>query len=77
MYGKILNKFVKRLIPHDRNGEPLPYSEVLLLTAVWVSIILSLIFYFILDNNEAALFVGLWAPTIMSIVNFINLKFKD
>lgn len=77
MYRKFLDKYVKRFIPCDKDGDHLPYSEFLLLTSVWISIILSLIFYFIIENNEAALFIGLWAPTLMSIIIFINLKFKD
>jgi hypothetical protein len=43
--------------------------------AVLGSIIGSVFLYFITGNEGEAIFVGLWAPTIMSLINFINLKF--
>jgi len=54
----------------------IPLSEALLLSAVFGSIAGSVFLYFYTDNPLEAIFVGLWAPTIMSLINFINLKFK-
>jgi len=54
----------------------IPLSEALLLSAVFGSIVGSVFLYFYTDNPLEAIFVGLWAPTIMSLINFINLKFK-
>jgi len=54
----------------------IPYSERLLLSAVLGSILGSIFIYFYTGKTGEAIFVGLWAPTIMSLINFINLKFK-
>lgn len=53
-----------------------PFGERLLLSAVLGSILGSIFLYFIMNNPLEAIFVAIWAPTIMGIVNFINLKFK-
>lgn len=57
-------------------GKKIPFGERLLLSAVIGSILGSIFLYFYTNNAEEAIFVGLWAPTIMSLINFINLKFK-
>jgi hypothetical protein len=62
----------KKVEPIDKR---IPLSERLLLLAVLGSIIGSVFLYFITGNEGEAIFVGLWAPTIMSLINFINLKF--
>ena len=54
----------------------IPYPERLLLSAVLGSILGSIFIYFYTGKPGEAIFVGLWAPTIMSLINFINLKFK-
>lgn len=54
----------------------IPFGEKILLFSVLFSILFSVYLYFIENNKEAAIFVGIWAPTIMSITNYINLKFS-
>ena len=54
----------------------IPISEIFLLLAVLGSIVGSIFLYFITGKSEEAIFIGLWAPTIMSLINYINLKFK-
>lgn len=53
-----------------------PLSEYLLLGCVLSSILFSLFLFFIKEEPLVAIFVGLWAPTIMGMINYINLKFK-
>ena len=60
----------------DELDKKVPFGERLLLSAVLGSILGSIFLYFITNKPEEAIFVGLWAPTIMSLINFINLKFK-
>jgi hypothetical protein len=57
-------------------NKKIPFSERLLLSAVLGSILGSIFLYFYTGNTAEAIFVGLWAPTIMGLINFINLKFK-
>jgi hypothetical protein len=51
-------------------------SEYILLLMVLVSILLSSYLFIIEDNQKLGMFIGLWAPTIMGLINFINIKFK-
>lgn len=53
-----------------------PISEMILLACVFFSIVFSIYLVLILDEFEIGIFVGLWAPTIMSLINYINIKFK-
>lgn len=53
-----------------------PLSEYILLGCVFSSILFSLFIFFIKEEPLIAIFVGLWAPTIMGLINYINLKFK-
>jgi hypothetical protein len=61
----------------DKLDKKIPFPERLLLSAVLGSILASIFLYFYTGNADEAIFVGLWAPTIMSLINFINLKFKQ
>jgi hypothetical protein len=54
----------------------IPLPEILILTSVFGSILYSLIQFFICERPLTAIFIGLWAPTLMSMVNYINIKFK-
>jgi hypothetical protein len=54
----------------------IPSAEWLLLISSFSSILLALYLFFCDKNFEMALFVGLWAPTLLGLINFINLKFK-
>jgi hypothetical protein len=54
----------------------IPSAEWLLLISSFSSILLALYPFFCDKNFEMAFFVGLWAPTLLGLINFINLKFK-
>lgn len=54
----------------------IPISEMILLACVLFSIIFSLYLFLVLGEETLGLFIGLWAPTIMGLINYINLKFK-
>jgi hypothetical protein len=51
----------------------IPTSEIILLLSVFFSIGFSLFLFLILEEIELGLFIGLWAPTIMGFINYINL----
>jgi len=51
-------------------------SEYILLLCVLLSIVLSSYLFLVLDEKLLGLFIGLWAPTITGLINFINIKFK-
>jgi hypothetical protein len=54
----------------------IPLPEILILASIFGSILYSLIQFFICERPLTAIFIGLWVPTLMSIVNYINIKFK-
>ena len=51
-------------------------AEYILLVCVLASIILSSYLFTVAGNENLGAFIGLWAPTIMGLINFINIKFK-
>jgi len=51
-------------------------SEYILLLSVLLSILLSSYIFVIVGDRMMGLFIGLWAPTITGLINFINIKFK-
>jgi len=51
----------------------IPLSELILLMCVIFSIAFSIFLFLVLGEEMLAL---LWAPTIMSLINYINIKFK-
>jgi hypothetical protein len=53
-----------------------PLSEMILLACVLFSIVFSLYLFLVLKEEMLGVFIGLWAPTIMGLINYINLKFK-
>ena len=61
---------------NNKKYKSIPTSELLLLGCVLFSILLSLYLFFISKEPMYSIFVGLWAPTIMGLINYINLKFK-
>jgi len=58
-----------------RNLPPLP--EILMLLCVVFSILGSIFVFLVLRKELLGLFIGLWAPTIMGLINYINIKFKQ
>ena len=59
-----------------RTNKNITTSEYILLLIVLLSILLSSYLFVIEDNQKLGMFIGLWAPTIMGLINFINIKFK-
>jgi len=53
-----------------------PLSEMILLACVLFSIGFSLYLFLVLEEEMLGMFIGLLAPTIMGLINYINLKFK-
>lgn len=51
-------------------------SELFILLLVVVLIFISEYEYLILENHDRAIFIGLWAPTILGFLIFFNLKLK-
>jgi hypothetical protein len=54
----------------------IPLSELILLMCVAFSIGFSLFLFLVLEEKMLGLFIGMWAPTIMGLINYINIKFK-
>ncbi len=51
-------------------------SEIFTLLVVLFIIFTSEYIYLVQDNFEKAIFIGLWAPTIVGLLIFFNLKLK-
>jgi hypothetical protein len=62
---------------YERLTQKIPTPEWLILISTFASIVFSIYLYFGCNDIEKAIFIGLWAPTLLGIINFINLKFKS
>lgn len=51
-------------------------SELFILIVVLLIIFTSEYIYLVQENFEKAVFIGLWAPTIVGLLIFFNLKLK-
>jgi hypothetical protein len=51
-------------------------SEILILIVTIVVIFVSEYHYIVENDVNKAIFIGLWPPTILGLLNFINLKIK-
>ena len=51
-------------------------SELLIVLLVLVVIAVSEYNYLVVGDKEKAIFIGLWPPTIIGLLNFINSKLK-
>ncbi len=51
-------------------------SELLIFILVIVLIFVSEYYYVVLKDPMRAIFIGLWPPTILGILNFLNSKRK-
>jgi high-affinity K+ transport system ATPase subunit B len=51
-------------------------SEMLILAVCVVCIFVSEYIYLVQGNILKAIFIGLWPPTILGLLNFINIKRK-
>ena len=54
----------------------IPLAELLVLGSVVSSILFSVYLFSYAENKSLAIFIGLWPPTLMAIINYINIKFK-
>lgn len=59
------------------NDGRIPFAEFMILLSVIGSIIFSIYLFGVVHNYPLSIFIGLWAPTLMGVVNYINLKFKE
>lgn len=55
----------------------IPFSELMILLSVVSSILFSVYLFVVVKNFPLSMFIGLWAPTLMGVVNYINIKFKE
>lgn len=51
-------------------------SEILILVITIVVIFVSEYYYMVEGNTNKAIFIGLWPPTILGLLNYINSKIK-
>ncbi len=51
-------------------------SELLILAITVVLIFISEYYYLFQNNVDKAIFIGLWPPTILGLLNFVNGKRK-
>jgi hypothetical protein len=51
-------------------------SEILILVVCVTCIFVSEYIYLVQNNPLKAIFIGLWPPTILGLVNFVNIKRK-
>jgi hypothetical protein len=49
-------------------------SELLILIATLAVIFISEYYYLILKDHDRAIFIGLWPPTMLGFLIYINLK---
>lgn len=49
-------------------------SELLIIVVCVVCIFVSEYIFIFQNNQEKAIFIGLWPPTILGLLNFINSK---
>lgn len=51
-------------------------SELVILLMTIVIIFVSEYYYIVQDNVDKAIFIGLWPPTILGLLNYVNSKTK-
>jgi hypothetical protein len=49
-------------------------SELIILVAIVALILISEYQYVVLDNHDRAIFLGLWPPTMVGLLIYLNLK---
>lgn len=54
----------------------LKISELVILVITVVLIFVSEYYYIVENNVEKAIFIGLWPPTILGLLNYVNIKTK-
>ena len=58
------------------NFKKINIGEILILVSVVVCIFISEYIYLVQNNPMKAIFIGLWPPTILGILNYFNIKRK-
>ena len=48
--------------------------EIAILIAIIAIIFISEYYYIILEDHERAIFIGLWPPTMLGLLIYLNLK---
>jgi hypothetical protein len=51
-------------------------SEILILVITIIVIFVSEYYYMVEGNVNKAIFIGLWPPTILGLLNYVNSKLK-
>lgn len=51
-------------------------SEILILVITIVVIFVSEYYYMVVGDVDKAIFIGLWPPTILGLLNYVNSKLK-
>ncbi len=49
-------------------------SELIILASIIALIFLSEYYYIVVDNPMRAIFIGLWPPTMIGLLIYINIK---
>ena len=52
-------------------------SEILIIVFTVALIFVSEYYYLVQNNVEKAIFIGLWPPTIIGLLNYVNSKTKN
>jgi len=60
----------------SRRTRRIPLAEILILGSVVSSILFSVYLFTYSEKQQLAFFIGLWPPTLMGVINYINIKFK-
>jgi hypothetical protein len=51
-----------------------PLLEYLILAVIIITIFISEYYYIILKDHDRAIFIGLWPPTMIGLLIYLNLK---
>jgi hypothetical protein len=51
-------------------------SELLIIIVVLIVIFVSEYIYLVVGDKDKAIFIGLWPPTILGLLNYFNSKLK-
>lgn len=52
-------------------------SELVILAITVLLIFVSEYYYLVQNNVDKAIFIGLWPPTILGLLNYVNSKTKN
>ena len=72
----MLKKYESRYKFKKNKMKKFSISEILILAVCVICIFVSEYIYLVQGNALKAIFIGLWPPTILGLVNFINIKRK-